>query len=116
MIGGPGNDSFVFGNDFGHDTVLDFQAAGAARDSITFSKSVFADWGAFASAISDSPDGAVITVDTHNAITLVGVTAAELVVHAMAGFGGGSGAAENLNTAPLSADTSQQMLLTTPHA
>src|SRR5262249_54996561 len=36
------------------------------------------------------------------------------LVQAMAGFGGGSGAGESLNTAPLSADTSQQPLLTTP--
>jgi hypothetical protein len=34
----------------------------------------------------------------------------------MAGFGGGSGAADGLNTVPLGADTSQQQLLTTPHA
>ena len=38
------------------------------------------------------------------------------LVQAMAGFGGGSGAAGGLNTAPLSADTSQQPFLTTPHA
>jgi len=36
------------------------------------------------------------------------------LVQAMAGFGGGSGAADGLNTAPLSAETSQQPLLTTP--
>jgi hypothetical protein len=37
------------------------------------------------------------------------------LVQAMAGFGGGgSGAAEGLNTAPLAAETSQQSLLTTP--
>jgi hypothetical protein len=36
------------------------------------------------------------------------------LVQAMASFGGGSGAAESLNTAPLGADTSQQQLLTTP--
>jgi hypothetical protein len=36
------------------------------------------------------------------------------LVQAMAGFGGGSGAGESLNTAPLSAETSQQPLLTTP--
>jgi len=34
-------------------------------------------------------------------------------VQAMAGFGGG-GAGESLNTVPLSADPSQQALLTTP--
>src|SRR5262249_58250384 len=126
IIGGPGNDSFAFGKDFGHDAVFDLQAAGAAHDSITFSKSVFADWAALAGAISDSPDGAVITVDAHNAITLVGVTAAEVIanhtndfffvdpptasaafmggssqaaqlVQAMAGFWGGSGARRRLN-------------------
>jgi hypothetical protein len=38
------------------------------------------------------------------------------LVQAMAGFGGGSGAAENLNTATLSPDTAQQSMLTTsPH-
>jgi hypothetical protein len=36
------------------------------------------------------------------------------LVQAMAGFGGGSGAADALNTAPLGADTSQQQFLTTP--
>jgi hypothetical protein len=36
------------------------------------------------------------------------------LVQAMAGFGGGSGAAESLNTVLLGADTSQQTLLTTP--
>jgi hypothetical protein len=36
------------------------------------------------------------------------------LVQAMAGFGGGSGAGESLNAAPLGADTSQQTLLTTP--
>src|SRR5256886_7874391 len=36
------------------------------------------------------------------------------LVQAMAGFGGGSGVGEGLNTAPLGADTSQQPLLTTP--
>jgi hypothetical protein len=36
------------------------------------------------------------------------------LVQAMAGFGGGSGAGDSLNAAPLGADTSQQTLLTTP--
>ena len=36
------------------------------------------------------------------------------LVQAMAGFGGGSGAAETLNAGTLGTDTSQQPLLTTP--
>jgi hypothetical protein len=39
---------------------------------------------------------------------------ASQLVQAMAGFGGGSGAGESLNTAPLGTETSQQPLLTTP--
>jgi hypothetical protein len=36
------------------------------------------------------------------------------LVQAMAGFGGGSGAADSLYSIPLGAETSQQPLLTTP--
>jgi hypothetical protein len=36
------------------------------------------------------------------------------LVHAMAGFGGGSGAGDGLNASLVSADTSQQAFLTTP--
>jgi hypothetical protein len=42
-----------------------------------------------------------------------GADANAQLVQAMAGFGGGSGAADSLSTAPLGADTSQQPLLTT---
>jgi hypothetical protein len=36
------------------------------------------------------------------------------LAQAMAGFGGGSGATDGVNTGALGADTSQQPLLTTP--
>jgi hypothetical protein len=48
-----------------------------------------------------------------NSPSNAGASNAQLV-QAMAGFGGGSGAGESLNTAPLSTDTSQQPLLTIP--
>jgi hypothetical protein len=38
------------------------------------------------------------------------------LVQAMAGFAGGSDAADGLNASVINADTSQQPLLTTPHA
>jgi hypothetical protein len=44
-----------------------------------------------------------------------GSSQAAQLVQAMAGFGGGSGAADGLNSAPLGSDTSQQPLLTMPH-
>jgi hypothetical protein len=53
------------------------------------------------------------TASGHNASNqAVGSTA--WLVQAMADFGGGSDAAENLNIAALAADTSQQLFLTTP--
>src|SRR5207302_4535658 len=65
------------------------------------------DWqlGGFA---ADPPAASSASIDASS-------QAAQLV-QAMAGFGGGSGAAESLNTAPLSAETSQQTLLTLPRA
>ena len=61
------------------------------------------DWqlGGFA---ADPPTGSMGSADGSNS----------QLVQAMAGFGGGSGAGESLNTAPLGAETSQQPLLTTP--
>ena len=53
---------------------------------------------------ANSPTGAAGNSDTSNS----------QLVQAMAGFGGG--AADTSATAPLSADTSQQTFLTTPHA
>jgi hypothetical protein len=50
------------------------------------------------------PTGSVVSPDSSTA----------QLVHAMAGFGGGSGAADGLNAAPASTDTSQQTFLTTP--
>jgi hypothetical protein len=45
-----------------------------------------------------------------------GSSTVDQLVQAMAGFDGSSGAADSLSTVPLGADTSQQSLLTTPHA
>ena len=65
--------------------------------------SVGLDWqlGGFA---ADPPSGAMGSSDNSTA----------QLVQAMASFGGGSGAADSLNTAPLGAETSQHQLLTTP--
>jgi hypothetical protein len=57
----------------------------------------------------DPPTGAMGSPDAQPGST-------SQLVQAMAGFGGGSGGADTSNTIPLGADTSQQQLLTTPHA
>jgi hypothetical protein len=82
-----------------------FQVYNIANNQITGTASLGAvglDWqlGGFA---ADPPTGAMGSSDSSSQL-----------VQAMAGFGGGSGAAESLNTVALGADTSQQMLLTTP--
>jgi hypothetical protein len=79
---------------------LDWQLGGFAADP-----AVGLDWqlGGFA---ADPPTGATGTSD--------GSTSQ--LVQAMAGFTGSSGAGESLNTAPLGADTSQQLLTTPQHA
>jgi uncharacterized protein (TIGR03118 family) len=48
------------------------------------------------------------------AITVGSSGSTSQLVQAMAGFSGGSGTGEGLNTVPIGADTSQQTLLTTP--
>jgi hypothetical protein len=66
------------------------------------------DWqlGGFA---ADPPAGASGSSDTQPGSN------AQLV-QAMASFGGGSGAADGLNTGLVNANSSQQTFLTTPHA
>jgi hypothetical protein len=83
-----------------------FQVYDIANNQLTGSASLGAvglDWqlGGFA---ANSPTVSGAFADASNA----------QLVQAMAGFGGGSGAGESLNTTPLGADLSQQPLLTTP--
>jgi hypothetical protein len=87
-----------------------FQVYNIANNQLTGSASlgqVGSDWqlGGFAPTISLPPDFT-------QPEGLAGSTAQ--LVQAMAGFGGGSGAADSLNIAPLGADASQQPLLTMP--
>jgi hypothetical protein len=101
-ISSPGESDLVLRNDISGA----FQVYNIADNQITGSAplgTVGTEWqlGGFAPS---SPTGATGSPD--------GSTAQ--LVQAMAGFGGSSGAGESLNTAPLSADTSQQTLLTTP--
>src|SRR5262249_61317847 len=98
----PGASDLVLRND----NTGAFQVYDIADNQITGSGplgTVGTDWqlGGFA---ADAPTGSTGSPD--------GSTSQ--LVQAMAGFGGGSGAGESLNTAPLGAETSQQPLLTTP--
>ncbi|MBR0831556.1 hypothetical protein JQ596_39250, partial [Bradyrhizobium manausense] len=81
LFGGAGNDTFVFAKNPGSDVIADFVAAGADHDVIEFSKSAFADWAALQGAISDEPQGAIITVNENDTIMLPGVTSAQLIAN-----------------------------------
>src|SRR2546430_14603006 len=102
-ISSPGESDLVLRNDISGA----FQVYNIADNEITGSAplgTVGTEWqlGGFAPS---SPTGSMGSPD---------VASNAHLVQAMAGFGGGSGAGEGLNTAPLSAETSQQPLLTTP--
>jgi hypothetical protein len=102
-ISAPGESDLVLRND----NTGQFQVYNIADNEITGSAplgTIGTEWqlGGFAPS---SPTGSMGSPD---------VASNAHLVQAMAGFGGGSGAGEGLNTAPLSAETSQQPLLTTP--
>jgi hypothetical protein len=101
-VSAPGASDLVLRND----NTGQFQVYNIANNQITESAAlgtVGTEWqlGGFAAS---SPAGSMGSSD--------GSTSQ--LVQAMAGFGGGSGAGESLNSAPLGADTSQQSLLTIP--
>ena len=70
MVGGAGNDTFVFPANFGHDVIKDFQTAGDGHDSIAFSQSVFRDAADILAHAVQSGADVVITADAGNSVTL----------------------------------------------
>jgi phosphodiesterase/alkaline phosphatase D-like protein len=81
LSGGPGIDTFLFDGNFGLDSITGFNVTGASHDIVQFSQSLFADWTALEGAIADGAEGATIAVNANDVITIVGVTAAELVAN-----------------------------------
>ena len=77
LIGGPGNDTFVFNQGFGNETVANFNPN---QDQLAFNHALFAQsTAAFVlSQTHDTSFGAVIVVDHHDTVTLTGVTVAQL--------------------------------------
>ena len=77
LIGGTGNDTFVFNQGFGKETVANFNPN---QDELAFNHALFAQsTAAFVlSHTHDTSAGAVIVADPHDTVTLVGVTVAQL--------------------------------------
>jgi hypothetical protein len=87
LIGGPndtlsgkgGANTFVFNPDFGKDTITDFNPS---HDVIAFAQSLFPNGaGQVISRAHDSKAGVVIVVDANDAVTLTGITVAQLQSH-----------------------------------
>jgi hypothetical protein len=68
LTGRGGNDTFVFGEASGHDTITDFDDWG--NDVIEVSTSVFANFAALEHALKDVGRDVLIELDSHNSMTL----------------------------------------------
>jgi VCBS repeat-containing protein len=79
ITGGAGADSFTFSSNLGHDTIADFTPG---TDIITFSSALFTNATAVLGATHDDGQGnTVITVDSHDSITLNHVLQSQLAAH-----------------------------------
>jgi hypothetical protein len=80
LTGGAGSDTFVFNANFGKNVVSDFDVT---QDNLAFSHTLFAN-DTIAQVLSQTHDtsaGAVITMDSHDTITLHNVTTSQLAAH-----------------------------------
>jgi hypothetical protein len=80
LTGAAENDTFVFNANFGKNSVTDFDVN---HDVLALSHTLFTN-DTVAQVLSQTHDtgaGAVITVDAHDTITLLGVTTAQLAAH-----------------------------------
>jgi len=75
LTGGGGSNTFVFNPGFGKETIKDFNPS---QDVILFDHTLFATASQVLSQTYDTKAGAVIVVDAHDTVTLVGVHVAQL--------------------------------------
>jgi hypothetical protein len=110
-IGGAGHDEMLVRRS--SDGMFGVYAISNNQFSFNFMGAVGTDWQFSGIAATNGPGGGAAMGNSNGQGGWTDSSSAQFV-QAMAGFGGGSGAADNLNTVPLGADTSQQALLTTP--
>lgn len=76
LHGGNGSDTFVFAADFGKDIIGQFHDGFGTEDVIQFDKSVFADFAAVQSHMSQVGTSVVIALDEHNSVEIQKATLA----------------------------------------
>ena len=78
LAGNSGADAFVFDTSFGHDTVTDFTATGAGHDRILLLASMFADFAAVQSHMTQSGPDVVISDGLGDTLTLSNLLTTDL--------------------------------------
>ncbi|NKL38492.1 RTX toxin, partial [Rhizobium leguminosarum bv. viciae] len=78
LTGGAAADVFVFLLNWGHDTITNFVATGAAHDTIRIDHSIFADWESLFAASSQYGNDTIVTADIDNTIVLRNVALTSL--------------------------------------
>ena len=81
LKGGGGNDTFVFLPNFGKDVVTDFQNTNGQQDTLQFDHTLFADFSAVQSHMTQQGTSVVITYDDHNTVEIQNTTVAHLGIH-----------------------------------
>ena len=78
LTGNAGSDAFAFGVSFGRDTVTDFTATGAGHDRILLPSSLFADFAAVQSHMTQSGANVVISDGLGDTLTLSNLLTTDL--------------------------------------
>jgi len=81
LTGGLGNDVFIFMHGSGHDVITDFSHDGGNHDMLYFEHGLFADFTDFEAHEHDFGDHVVITISSHDDITLLNATKMSLSSH-----------------------------------
>ncbi|MGO8056743.1 M10 family metallopeptidase C-terminal domain-containing protein [Rhizobium johnstonii] len=78
LTGGAAADVFVYLLNWGHDTITNFVATGAAHDTIRIDHNIFADWESLFAASSQYGNDTIVTADIDNTIVLRNVALTSL--------------------------------------
>ena len=73
FFGKGGNDTFVFGTNFGHDIIADFQGSGSNQDILQFSQNTFSSFAAVLAHAAQVGSDVLITADAADTVTLQNV-------------------------------------------